>query len=60
VVSPPDCGTGSIVEPSRYADEDEEREAALRAQAEEHDMVERQWAAYVREQDARGNARDRS
>lgn len=48
----PDCGTGSIVEPSRYADEDEEREAALSAQAEEHDMVERQWAAYVREQAA--------
>ncbi len=59
-MSAPDCGTGTITEPSRYADEDEERGAALMRQAEEHDMVERQWAAYVREQDACGNASNRS
>lgn len=50
-MSAPDCGTGTIVEPSRYVDEYEERADRDRREAEEAEMVERQWAAYVADRD---------
>lgn len=52
-------GTGTIIEPSPYADEDEQREAEALEQIEEMERVERQWAAYVAARDDNA-ARNRS
>ena len=50
-------GTGTIVEPSPYRDEDEQRDAELAEQIESIEQAEIQWAAWVREHAADTNDR---